>query len=999
MKTLPFRLYAQILIFTGLVALGGLILWPLQQALYGGMIGVRDDIINRLENQIGRRIRYSSISPSIFGSFDVRNVRILGEDERSVLSMSRLRIVYSFIDLLRGRSLAIRSVRIDSPHIDLDTARDHDLLNMLETAKTGQGDSLPNFLDILPEKLLVQVRNGKCLVYSSGDLFDLDSLNLSAEISGDMVILDGRWNIGVMMDKLIGKPVIMRLVMRADGSFRSNMEEGEAVLSITSISGDAETAAPFSFGFALKERTVSLWKMHDQLPLDLSLEYGLDEGNFNASFACSDFMLRDYFNFSGGLEGARQFLNIAGSGSANVMRSREGNLGYSVDFAGEALALPGVLQDQAIDASFGIFASGDEKKVRIDKLYFSMPPTGETETEAFFFGSISFSGDLALGPFAPEGIVSLGDFSLTGKDGLNGQISVSTSAYSGEISAFSETLSFGQGDQAVDLTAFAASLYPSGDALDLTVSALRFMNTESYDNVRMGSFSLTGTLDTAARTARAGIILDSFSAGDLAFMAMPFVQDLSIRAPLMAALRSTSVTTEFSFSTDFDHFLFDAPRLVFAGYAAKGFVGLFSVSGSDSHFELNEGRIIWGDDAMRFSGKAEFSNPENIVFSANAGYGDMEYIIEGEILEGKSIGIHGSHGLDVSLTASGGGAYSGYIRTESYPMPFLGYQLGNTGAFGSLGGASANRGLSGPAWAPALLTIDAKMNYETASAWSIELDMLEIAGITSPAGLAQIQLAGNADQNGANFPLLFYRDNIGALSGRASVSWPPGLPGFSGTAALAGGKENYLLDVSGGIGRLNLRLAGTAMRLDRVFGMSNNFVADGNVNLSWETAEVFLAELNLSSFTGKVLDQEFRASARAVLDSGGCSVSNLRLNLAGIEAAVPQFSISGRRGTAEASAELKGILGGKRLEGNLSLAASFSPIRSWLRIEDLLNSVAGKVHFDAFRFGDTGDPQAFDIGFSRSDGGLSVSGGPRDMVRLHMDREGNFFAGLSSPFP
>jgi hypothetical protein len=41
----------------------------------------------------------------------------------------------------------------------------------------------------------------------------------------------------------------------------------------------------------------------------------------------------------------------------------------------------------------------------------------------------------------------------------------------------------------------------------------------------------------------------------------------------------------------------------------------------------------------------------------------------------------------------------------------------------------------------------------------------------------------------------------------------------------------------------------------------------------------------------------------------------------------------------------------------------------------------------------------FDIAFSRNDGEISVSGGPRNMLRLRLGQDGTFYAGLSSPFP
>ncbi|MCL2271153.1 MAG: hypothetical protein FWC24_07430, partial [Treponema sp.] len=195
-KAVPFRVYAQILIFSALIGLGALILLPFQRALYGGMTGIKDDLITRLENMLGRRVEYSSISPSFIGSFDVRNVRIIGHDNEPVLTMSRFRIAYSLFDLLRGRIQAIHSVRVDSPLINLNLQRDHDLIELFRNASAGKDGSQQDIASLFPEKLLVRIRNGRCVVANYRDIVELDALNVNFEIYDDRITVDGRWNIG-----------------------------------------------------------------------------------------------------------------------------------------------------------------------------------------------------------------------------------------------------------------------------------------------------------------------------------------------------------------------------------------------------------------------------------------------------------------------------------------------------------------------------------------------------------------------------------------------------------------------------------------------------------------------------------------------------------------------------------------------------------------------------------------------------------------------------------
>jgi hypothetical protein len=268
-KTLPFRSYAQILIFSALVALGTLILWPLQQSLYRGMLGIRDNLISRIEHQIGRKIRYSSISPSLFGSFDVRNVSILDSYDYPLLTVSRFRIAYSLLDILRDRTLAINSVLLDSPLIKYNTETDNDLLKLFKTEESeGQEGSYQDFVSMLPEKLTIRIRNGKCQVISGNDNFELNALDLNAEVSAKNVIINGKWNVGAAIAKLAGAPVNFQIAMTANGLCRMDTEEGEVTVAIPAVSGDVSSTDRIIFNVLIREGAVDIKKKPDVFPFD-----------------------------------------------------------------------------------------------------------------------------------------------------------------------------------------------------------------------------------------------------------------------------------------------------------------------------------------------------------------------------------------------------------------------------------------------------------------------------------------------------------------------------------------------------------------------------------------------------------------------------------------------------------------------------------------------------------------------------------------------------------
>ena len=456
-------------------------------------------------------------------------------------------------------------------------------------------------------------------------------------------------------------------------------------------------------------------------------------------------------------------------------------------------------------------------------------------------------------------------------------------------------------------------------------------------------------------------------------MTLPFVKSPSLTPPAAAVLKSASVTTEVFFSTDFTNLLYNAPRFVFASGANRPFIGLVSISGTNRRLELSEGSFIMGDDALLVSGDADFSSPGNINFSVNAHYRDLGYLIRGAILDGKLVNIQGSYGLNVNIASAGGSGYSGTIRADNFPVPFIGQ--------------------------PALLSVAARLRYDSPALWSVVLEQFQAVNLASPIGLAQLRVSGSADQHGIVVPTLYYSDRLGSLGGNAEISWTPDYSAFNGTAAIRQDRENYRVQGSYTNSRLNLRIGGSSMRLDRLIGKISNTYADGEIRLVWESIESFRAEFDLTSVSGRLFEQEFSAKARAVLDAHEFSVNGLNVSFADMNMDVPKFVINGSGGFAEAVVRLNGIAGGKLVNGNIGLSGIFVPVQSWFQIGGIVQSLSGTARFNEFRYGSMRDHQSFAFHFSRSGGNLSVSGGPREMLRFQLDNEGNFYAGLSNPFP
>jgi hypothetical protein len=1028
----PFRAVFQVLVFSGLVGLTVFALRPVHRAIQDGIRHIRDDLIGRVEDAVGRRIRYASISPSILGAFDIRSVRILGKDENSadLLSVSRIRVSYSFLDLIRnarGGARSIRSIFIDRPRIELDTVWDRDLIDFLFPAADSPV-SRSGLAELLPERALVSIRDGRCLIQNRRDLFRLEGVNLDARTTDKRISLDGRCVVSVS-GVVFGESLGARINARISGDCGADLGEGRATIFIASVTGDRFRARSLAFDCTLRDQKLSLQKLNDQMPFDFSLDYGIAGGGLAAWLACDGFTPVDLLTLSGTWKTGNRWLSLAYSGAVSFEYGAGGILGYRIDLAGErpleepaapslAVVVPAALSSEAApdpsseampshNGSFMIRAAGDENLARIEEFRLSAPyPAGQ----GLFQGNAGFRGTIGLRPFAPNGALSLENLSLTGDAGLSAGLSVSTRGREIRLAGKTVTIAAGtapEGRPVLALNGLDISLVSSGGDLDFVVSARRPGDGDSYHGRKDGFFSLEGALNYAPQRLEASLLLDSFSAGDLVDMARPFVREPRLPAVTGDILRNVTVNTEIFFSTDFRKLLYNAPRVEMALDPLSpggGPSGVISLSGTDKRFELSESRLVWGENTALISGRADYSNPMDVVFSVTANYRDISYHAEGRLLDRNQLSVSGSHGFRAYIAPGGAGAWSGHIEGKEIPVSI--------------------RGL------PAHLNMYAELGYYSADFWSLELDTFEVTDIAGPAGPGYLHVTGGVNQSGAHFPLIYYRDNIGPLTGRVDASWrktPVGgkngtpdtayFAGFEGTLSMeeaqdslpisGGGEsfvrgfplERYAAGVSFADGNLNLSFSGSRMRLDRVFAGTSNATADGKFTVTWNREQSYRADLSLDSLSARFQGREFGASARAALDRDAFSIQDLRVTFAGIEGFMPLLRVSRAEGRAETGADFRGDIGKGRLEGSLTANVAFAPAASWMSINSAFRSFEGLVRVEQIRYADVGSSGPFDIVFSRNDGNFLVQGGPQNMLRLRLDQDGTFYAGLSGPFP
>ncbi|MCL2832851.1 MAG: translocation/assembly module TamB domain-containing protein [Treponema sp.] len=960
-KSVPLRFAVMLLIFLGLIAVTFALLRPLEARVRRGITGLRDGFIEQVTGLTGLEIEYGTANPSVFGSLDINNIRLIRPDSSVFLSISRLRLFFSIWDLLRGKiDLGFRSIGIDRPVFSLDLEKDTGLLSFLTSGQSagvpGQNNGFP-----VPQDFQIRIRSGEINIQNEIYSFAVRNFNLEGNILDDRLDFNTRCNVTGIVNS-------MRFASantKVSGELNLKNMEGNATLNIPSVTGDTFRLQPLSFSFLLKDSRLEIQKIYDRLPLDLAAVWDSGAGSFSVTFQGNNFSPADLAALTGSLKNYNTWMTARLSGRANLTASGNG-VDYSAEFNGTY---------DRLGASMEISAAGNSREAVFKRLHL-----------AASMGTADFTGTIGFAPLAPKGVLTFTGVNLAGADTgnapgknvFNGQLEITSSGQ--EIDIYGSRINCGS----LDLSGLAANITREENGLTFQCRAGGSGVLTSGD-ISAGDIIIDGSMDYNPGRVQASLRLDSFPVQGILDLADPFVNILTVPDWLRNTAENVLVSTEIFFTTDYEHILYNAPALEIEYDGSQKIYAEASLSGTDQRFELDRGHVDYNDGSAGLTGFADFSDSSNISFTVSASVQNINYMISGVILDMASISIRGSYGLEAFFSSASSGGYSGYFQGENIPIPIKDQN--------------------------AYLSFMFSLRYDTPSFWSAGIDRFDLVNIPTQGSPAAIRFTGSADQDGAIIPGIYFENDPGLLSGTADINWDPGYSQFSLVAGIGNpdGSEQYRLSVGyKKDGGLELDMSADGMILDRVNQNLVNGTATGSLHLSWESLNSFRAELSVPSYSFQAADRMLRGSVSAVLDQSELILSNVRLFYgSGLEADMPYFNFNRELGSARTSADAHGSIGGMAVDCSLNGSAEFKPVASWLNLSEIFDSFRGVISADNVRYNNQTQQEPFMFTFAsvRDVNGLNVSvdGGPRNMVRLRwspvQSGGGNLYAALTAPFP
>jgi hypothetical protein len=969
-------------VFFALVGLSALAMQPIQKALSRAMTDIRTNFIGKLENITGMEVRYDSIRPAFFGSFEIRNLTF-NKNETPFFTVSLVKVNFSVIDLILKKNTAFHTVQINRPALFIDTERDKDtfelLMSLLDSGENSDYMEIAaRIAEFLPREADYRIRNFY-LNITDGDInYAFENMNMDVRGEENNFLLDMKFDAEVRHAGFYDKTIVIRTNVGITGSCSEDLQEGNAEIVLSSLTGlrqnvlrreetffrpavftNRDTKAifsvsPISASVVLSDKKITLSPSEESSNHDYHFSYDTEAGAFTAKMSFEDFLPGSFLVFYDYLEEANHLLDIPITGG--LMFAHEGSsVDYNVDIRAGQQVRYTAQNPASIKDAFLIRMRGNEKNISVDDFCINSSPA--TARAGSFQGIVFFSGDMDFDTLKTDANVTFEHFSFTGNESLSAIFSISSS--DNEIQIISDEIKAGK----ADYKKFEMYIHPSsGDSGITLLTSCKDSETIYMDAV----------YNNNSKQIDASLAFSSFPVFNIFETFKPFSGYFDIPVPPNNFTDKILLDTEIFFTSDFNHIVYNAPNITFK---KDVILGIMSLSGTDRQFMLNESVFYLGENELYVTANAVFPNPMEFIFTLNANYLDLAWNIEGQILDRSTLIIRDPNGFNAYGSISNNGAMSGYVEAVDFPLPAADF--------------------------PLYFNFYATLRYNSVDFWTVDIAHFTAGGLNLAEESPLVKLSGIADQDGASFRNILYSDRIGTLAGSADFFWDKNFSFFHFIVNMTDGNEageDYHFEGMLKESHVNVNANVSGMHLTRFLKGNQTVLVTGNADIAWDSINKFNANIDISSLYATVQDYAVRSSLSMTLSNDELLARDFNVDFAGIRTVVPFIHINRAEGMAVVNAGMHSYAASRHIQGEMELSAFFNPVNSWLDIKQAANSFDGTLKLENIEYKHfKNDVMAFD--FSGDNGSYSVSGGIRDMFRLEMDEEGNFYMGLSEPMP
>jgi len=966
----------KILIFFWLITMTILGMKPFQASITEAVRLLKANFIGKLEDFTGMEIRYSSLRPSLFGSIDIKNLRLLKNNE-IFFSVNRIRIKFSVRDLILRKTAFIHTVQVDYPQINIDMARDmetfeHIINSGLIVFNNDFIEVLDQISQFIPENVDYLIRHCNFSLKDKNTIYKIEDMNINLWRLNENIHFNGKLGAQISFDELFNKKILFNTDIGIDAVCSNNFNNSNINISISDFTCselDEKKHVNLLFSFIpenisilLQERMISIESNNKSSKnIEYFFKYDLDTSDFFANLDFNNFYLADKIKFSNQLKDASNLVKLQLTGTSFF-----GYIDKQMDYNVNLLGISSI--SNHVNNDLIIRLNGNDKTIKIDNLSINSSSINNTENPMLFLGKVDIQGSMDFESVQPKGVIILDRFSLTGKEYLSTVFNISSNK--NEIKIFSDNINIAK----TQISDFNLLIYPSQKETGISFSSfLKDKGAVYLDAVY--NYIPDDNLKKETRELEASLTLASVSLYEITEITRPFVDYLDI-TPINSLLRNTIIDTEIFFSTDFNNIVFNAPNIIMD---IDGSLGMLSVSGTDRQLTVSEGLFNIKNDDILISANINYSNPLELLFSVDVSYNDLSWNIDGHFFDKTTLIINNQQGLNIYGNLANN-MISGYIEGVDFPI------LAKT---------------KSDALQIIYLNFLINLRYDSMELWNFDINHLTAREQNGSTGMEFLRISGNANQNGASFKDINYNDLTGMLTGTADFTWDNDFSSIEFIFNMTDGRaygEYYDIEGIYKDEKININAFVKDIHINRFLNETNTMLLSADASLTWDSINSFNAFLNVTSFYANIQNNPVNAEVKVNLSHDEFILQNLNLKFGSLNASLPEFKINRNEGTTSGLASFNTKSINTNLDGMINLDINFSNTDSWFDLKRALNTFKGNVKIFNLIYNDENiDP--FSFIFAGNEGAYSFSGGIRDMIRVEIDSEGVFYAGLSAPMP
>ncbi|MFO7850615.1 MAG: translocation/assembly module TamB domain-containing protein [Spirochaetia bacterium] len=961
--TPAFRLY-KIPLFFLLVGLTVLVLLPLQDAIDTYMEEFKRQTIEALEERIGREIVYEKISPSILLSLNIYNIRIapFDSEKEENLSIDRIEIFYSLMDLLKGKTIdAVSEIAVKNTTIRIDKERDPELLRLIEDVLSPDTDTPTE----IPFNDIVLSGENISIFYSDGESrYELRRLFFNLRNSGDPQMpfaLSTRGELSVELESSIGTETTniteASTHFSFEGLLNDTLDSFSSRVSLENFSNNLFSFQNLTLEINQDQEKTSIRKIEDSSPWDVELIYRPENEEISLDFAAKEFAFTDNIEASEDFEPLSIWLDTRISGNAQVTYSIiEEKLSYKTDLTAE---VDNSVVPEAFTAE--ILAEGTEERVLFDRLRISSKS-----------GDLEYTGSLDTGTLLPEGSLQVRRLSLGGH-------------------SFRTSLNLSSKRDRIEIDAPYLMIDSVLRLDDISLSGVLDGSLINYE-AEFSIYRQDGSREIENRTETEGTVSfgDSPSfEGSISMKSaplLPLVETFRPDLPLEEVpFQELTVSTDAFLSTNFSSFFFSMQTLELEDRDGD-FTLTTRVQGNNNLFQLNDIFVSYKDYELDGSTFIDFSSPDSMKFDSSFQMNSETYTLSGTYYKNSTLILRGNHDITGTVFFQKGNiAFS--ASAENIPIP-----IDET---------------------PMEISLSGRGRISQNNGWYGHLSFLSI---DSPPGLPQessLSFSAKANSERIKVSNIHYSDNVSELTGEAWFS-PQSTDPLQGNGwlTLASGGDDEEIEENGEESSeesyrtvfslldntLEATMSINSAPLDRwkmlpVRGdMDGVFRAHGPVD---DPVIDFSSQIKKGEFR----NSPFEIDAEGSIESTHISLSRLRGSYNAYDIREVEGDYDLLQGSLRLEGDYQSTIGKQATSAHFSIEGEAEPIDSIQSItkipeEDFLASVSVS---DILILGEERNP--WDISIEKKGELVSFNGGPEDAVSGTFRENGEYTLEMGRPLP